>query len=125
MDSYRQVCNFTFEQLEKCQYVEGIHICSSGGIEIAKTKCRKYSGTSSHVFTDQIVFEKAYACPPYGILGVIVRVSYVSHKNGDSCAIFSYSKKADSRAAKQTIHNSFYQVHTGGQLAVLLQNYLE
>lgn len=100
MDSYRQVCNFTFEQLEKCQHVEGICICCSGRIEIAKTKCRKYSETSSHVFTDQIVFEEAHACPPYGILGVIVQVSYLSHKNGDSCDIFSYGKKADSRAAK-------------------------
>lgn len=125
MDSYRQVCNFTFEQLEKCQYVEGIRICCSGQIEIANTKCRKNSGTSQHVFTDEIVFEKAHACPCYGISGVKVQVSYLSHKNGASCAIFSYIKKADSRAAKQTAHNSFFQVHTGGQLAVLLQNYLE
>jgi hypothetical protein len=93
MDSYRQVCNFTFEQLEKCQYVEGIHICSSGGIEIAKTKCRKYSGTSSHVFTDQIVFEKAHACPFYGILGVIVWVSYVSHKTGTVVLYFHIVKR--------------------------------
>lgn len=100
MDSYRQVCNFTFEQLEKCQYVEGIRICCSGQIEIANTKCRKNSGTSQHVFTDEIVFEKAHACPCYGISGVKVQVSYLSHKNGDSCDIFSYGKKADSRAAK-------------------------
>nr|WHW95499.1 ribosomal protein S3 [Aneura pinguis]WHW95541.1 ribosomal protein S3 [Aneura pinguis] len=89
--SFRQICRSIFKQIKKCPYVKGIRIGCSGrlnGAEIAKTECKKYGETSSHVSSNQIDYAKTQASTPYGILGVKVWVSYfLTKKKGTSCAI--------------------------------------
>jgi small subunit ribosomal protein S3 len=68
--------------------VEGICIrCSGrlGGVEIARTECRKYGKTSCNVFNQKIDYGPAEVSTCNGISGVKVRISYSQNKKG--CAI--------------------------------------
>jgi hypothetical protein len=63
---------FWWKQIEKCQYMKGIRICCSSwlnGVEIVKTKCKKYDETFLHVFFDQIDYAKVQFFFLWALLG--------------------------------------------------------